>query len=751
MTDKDFSFSKEVERLFATIEKDEKQSEDHLPCHEIGVRDYSEDLERQLDHWRILLTDAMHQFGAAISAEHSMRNPKEKEIQIIRFVDTLRMLDQMPDHERVILVRAKEAFFDGSRKTSADYSVFFGNIVLDFRCIDWMISRLGPRVSYLTTRLKSAFTSLARYKIRTLHIEIPKESPSEIERMRITLRILSAFHTALMTKTTAYYTVDEKELPVEIVYDENGRPNPNLTLLAALNGLKPETLKGFVEKVDTWMRRPEAQALRKQFTSIYSALFGIKKLRDRLKRPPIEINNLQWSILERVHDVLSSEKARLVRIVDKLLGVSPAEGAKIMESVYAADYDKIDPITLGERLLSASRLLSVLADDWEYEELVKEVLSNIEKRLGLVPDDVFCSINLVGDQMSVHVQNRIPLSGTLDKRLVKIINIYRKRADTKQKIKRLVKEKIKLAADDFKNIADEFNISQKKAEELVGLLSECFDSTGRFVRKNFESKIESFAAHEKYIFSFLWHYLGEIMHKDDRISFLNAIQLLISRLKIPKRAMITLLSDFCKNPLAVRYSDRNALILCSVLCRTYNKELHIDTEITPEEVLLVRDGINESVVKTASEWIENEEKRFLKKCRTIHRELKDTLQSPAINSTRMPPGFLVSLERELVIFLSLVGGETPFSIVRSLVKELGDPDSRIYKLAGSKKMLNQLIQLLQTSIRGLGRAGEKEDIQLFKLIKSRQERFISLDRENKRFVDLVKRAMRWADEAAKKA
>ena len=48
--------------------------------------------------------------------------------------------------------------------------------------------------------------------------------------------------------------------------------------------------------------------------------------------------------------------------------------------------------------------------------------------------------------------------------------------------------------------------------------------------------------------------------------------------------------DFCRKPSLATFMDRNALILSSVILCKYNKELHNDIELTPEEVHPVRDG-----------------------------------------------------------------------------------------------------------------------------------------------------------------
>jgi hypothetical protein len=57
---------------------------------------------------------------------------------------------------------------------------------------------------------------------------------------------------------------------------------------------------------------------------------------------------------------------------------------------------------------------------------------------------------------------------------------------------------------------------------------------------------------------------------------------------------------FLPAPEKVEPSDRNAIMLANILLRTYNKELDVDIEMTPEEVLNVRNGLDRDVVHYAS-------------------------------------------------------------------------------------------------------------------------------------------------------
>ena len=134
------------------------------------------------------------------------------------------------------------------------------------------------------------------------------------------------------------------------------------------------------------------------------------------------------------------------------------------------------------------------------------------------------------------------------------------------------------------------------------------------------------------------------------------------------------------NPETISYSDRNALMLANILVRKYNKEFSNDVEITPEEVLLVRDGLDYDTVKSTAGLIEQQREKVFKKIQSTHLDFKAALGADADRQALMPLRYLVTLERESYIFFSLVGGGTSHLIVRGAAEEYGDPNSEIYHL-----------------------------------------------------------------------
>lgn len=293
---------------------------------------------------------------------------------------------------------------------------------------------------------------------------------------------------------------------------------------------------------------------------------------------------------------------------------------------------------------------------------------------------------------------------------------------------------------DFKALAANFEISPRAAREIIWLYQSCFDVQGSFLRSTFEKNVSRFARHEKKIFEILWKFLKETPRRNNRLPLLNSLQLLVAEIKRPIQSTKVLLADFTRNPEIVNYPDRNAVMLLNQLLRAYNKEVIIDIEITPEEVLLVKSGLDENVVNYVTWKVEGQQKKFLKKMGTIRERLVEALDRDLSQEPPLPIRFLLALEREVHIFLALVGGGTAIEIMRSELEVYGNPASQIYHLKQSPGQRETLLSHLAALIRGFSRLGCQSDLFLLDEVKRRQNQFMGLHPDI-RYQALVRRVM----------
>jgi|GEM_PF-6307820 len=710
----------------------------------------------EADPWRRLLIDMAYHFGHSITEERPEKG-KNIDLHIDPLIRTLRLLDRMPDHDRTVLVRAKETFFTGQRAVSTtDYIICFGDIVLDLQSVAAMAKRDGAGGTQLRTRMAIACERLARYQVQSLYIEIPRESPADTDRFRLSLRILSAFHQALQSKVPVYFFDGTFDRQIAIVTDRNDQPNPNLTVLAALNHLKPELIRPFIHRVEDWIRRPRTNAPGTRIDGLYGTLHAVRKILDQLRVPPFEINNTNRLTLDRIHDAICPEKTGVMRLVDEVTAnSSPQDGARMIEAVYSADYDRIDALNLAGRLLLVSKLLETLEADGTRQETFREIRDNMNRRLRCVKDEVFGRLELVETGIKVTASpgdagrgvSRPAVEGPLCTSLMECVRFLKDRSVTRGKIRRLANGPADFDERDQRVIAREFGITDGDAEQLLKLTGECFDASGRFQYVAFERRIDPFLAHERYIFDFFWNYLSEPVVREDRPGFLSAIQHLVARMNRPRAVAMKLISGFYEKPGMIRMSDRNALMLITLLARTHNRELRIDTEVTPEEVLMIAEGLNSEVTEAVRRRIDMEQTAFFAKIRTVDAMVVEMLseqQAPSPHFAVTLP-FMLALQRETLIALGMIGGETAYSVIRTVARELGDPSAAIHHLKKSPAVRPQLLSLLQTAIRALGRARRKEDAVLLRQIQDRAEAFEAFSRTDPRQAERVQRIMNWIE------
>ncbi|MBF0530002.1 MAG: hypothetical protein HQK55_12190, partial [Deltaproteobacteria bacterium] len=337
------------------------------------------------------------------------------------------------------------------------------------------------------------------------------------------------------------------------------------------------------------------------------------------------------------------------------------------------------------------------------------------------------------------VPGELSESGLNDK-IVEMVSFYKARTGTKRKVRDLLHKDVGFEERDYDIIARDFEVLPADAAELVGILKDTFRKDGRFSRTTFQNNLPTLTRHGTKVFEFLWSYLKEIENREDRVAFLNAMQYLIAQLNQPKAAVEMLLAELVHPADEVSFHDRNCLMLANLLIRKYNKELTTDIEITPEEILLVQDGLNKSLTADISGLIDRERDLFYCKIQTIHQKTKYALDG---RDSAMPLRYVFTLEREAYIYFSLVGGETAHAIVKSAINEYGDPDSEVYHLKNSKVSLKAMLQILQVAMRGMSRFKVPEDNSLLKLVISRQDTFMALAKDSVHH-DQVRRVLRWA-------
>jgi hypothetical protein len=722
-----------------------------------------------LDKWHILLVELAYVLNASFRDVHYWEGVKKKQDTSLQLVKTLHELGRMRDHDKTVHIN-----YRGSQLTDLpsklDYIIQFGNLVVDYNVVAELIKRQGIRFKHFEGRIKKSFEAFAEQAISSVSLKIPGRSQRSLKLMQISLRIFSSFNQAAETMSALTFEKGGKQYSLMPVVDEYGQPDPNLTLLAALNNLDDAAMLVLVGKVAPIAGENHDEYAERRYSAVYPTLFKVKNLREKLIRPPLEVNSNNslagfMSRGETAPDDIVMETFDSSTAERSLLDIDPAtlkndvgqfakasfkgsmQHAKLaMNSVFAQDYHQINLKILGQRFRILSRLLRTMDKNPKGQKIMDSMLETLQTGIDQVPDELLDDLVVKDNFVKFWFEEKEIVVGEADNNLLDVLEVSKKRFIDRKRSRLTINPYKKFEDEDYQAIAERFGVTLADAAEIVSLFEKCFDKQRNFQRAAFAKLVPDFMRYEKLIYKILWEFLKETPERKDRLPFLNSLQLLVKETRQRLKALKILLTDFMMNTSAIGFPDRNAIMLANQFLRTYNKEINMDIEITPEEVLLVKIGLDQKAAGYAAWRVDGQQQKFLEKIVLIRRRLVEALASSAIDAGLLPLRFLLALEREVHIFLALAGGETAAVVLRSALKVYGNPSAQVYHMQESAGQMTSLIQHLAALIRGFGRVGTAQDLALLDEIKAYREGFLDLGNDPRHEI-LVKRILGWIDTA----
>jgi hypothetical protein len=745
MKDTNIELDDAAQQLFQQLGGIAERVDHRAPSGTNGLTESLINEQKKQDIYRSLLIDCAHLLATYFKDVDLIAKPDTEQACFRQLAKALERLAQIPVRDGGLLIRFRGFPSEVSTLEKLDYEIFFGNHHITTASVQGMLKRQGSKAQHLPDQLLNAFSSFSDHSVSNLYLRLNRDTLGAIKDLRICLLILSRFKQCVAQNHPVTIPVDNQKLVLPIVYDNRGRPDANLTLVSGLNHLGQDKTTALIKKVDAWVRQKTAANPGYEYYGIYNTFFKLKQLRAKLKRPPLEMNNVKWLLVAQDDEVLSERKAQLAQWVVDTTKDSPQKVAKVLTSVYGNDFHRITSEHLGERLHLSSDLLDSIESEKSQTELKEEVLGNIQSRLQTVKDHVFDDLHVDSLDTASATNNKRNVLGRVNKHLYKMISFFKLRSFTRKKMQALVSKPIEFNDQELTTLATDFKIDTQKARELIDTLKQCFTQQGEFKKRNFEQSIPVFIQYERKIFEFLWHHLKDVVQPEDRIAFLNALQNLTAKMNQPKRAFKILLEDFCEDPDRVNYSDSKALMLSNLVLRHYDKSL-ADFEITPEDIITDKSSLDEDVVRYASWRIDKEQERFFGKIRTIHNHLFESLALGQTRHHHFTPDDMLGIERECFIFLALIGGPTAQSVIRSAVKDYSSLSSALYLSKNSEDYLLHIIQNLRLVIRSLGVIGNGDDLRILDAVKQHKDAFVE-NEKIKKYLPQTKILQDWLDEA----
>jgi hypothetical protein len=673
--------------------------------------------EMRNDAVRMLLADFVRQVSSCL-----LRYPgrKQRDSQSGTFENlkvVVEKLTRSAGKAKTILIRYKGDKKEADGGETIDYEIVFGEHCLDLAGMQALARRRGLEGDGAIKKLADAFDTLWNRSVYNLLLRLPRQE-KEYKRLWIGLQVLYRYMRALEKGSAVTFKMGGRQLSYPVVTNESGKPDPNLTMLAIFNRLPSDKIQTLVSKIKLLMQQSESGQARFVFTTAYDGILGLTNLRGKWSLPPLELNNVKWSIVDNEQKQVSQDMARVARYVVSHFGGSAPQASQVLKSVYGDDYQKIDSNQVVQRLGFTSDLLHQMDRKPENPEVEAEVLDNVWTRLGIVNDGIYDNLVVEGNRIEAHTPGKKTFITMVHDKLIGLVGFYKNRSIAKRKMADMVHGVIDFEQQDYDTIARDFEISPEEAWDLIRTLKSCFDSEGNFQKSIFINAIPELERYESKIFDFLWHNLKETLHQKDRPAFLDALQMLVDRISQRKNSLSVLLHDLAAQPSVVRFADPKAFMLGNRLLRKYSGNI-VSYQITPEDVLKDRAGLDQSVANYAAWKIDREQESLFAKMRTIHLRLIEILDHDGKEAPRITAKDLFALEREAYLFFSQCGGSTSWSVMMSALKEYGNPASEIYRLKTSRQHLADLLQLLKIAIRGIANIGGGDERVLIESVKNR--------------------------------
>ncbi len=714
--------------------------------------------DSQHDRWRILLVELAYLINMSLRDDHYWEGVKAASGAVRQLSKILDELDQMAVHDGFVRISHRGG---GQNRIAerADYTIQFGDIRVDVPIVISLIDRMGIRLKHLEGRLTQSFKTLADHGFKTLLVKLPGESAEAMAALQVSLQVISGFRKAVEKKTAIAIIEKESAFNLFPIFNKHHLPDPNLTILAAVNHLDQNAMAQLLGQVSAAVSSADNPL------TLFDTIFNMKKLQQRLIRPPLEVdvdtvshpqterNGIAPdSDLQKGADCSfadpSAMKEGVARFVKGKFGTSPQTASQMMQSVYGLDYQRINSQGLSQRLKLVTDLLAGMQKTPISHNVAPEVLRRIQARMDQVPDEILEDFVVKNEELKFWSDGAETTVSQIDKNLLKIIDESKSRSGARKQSRiRLTPDK-EYTDSDVAAIASDFDISSEDKADIIRLFKSCFDNQGSFLRVAFEKKVSKFAAYKKKVFEILWEFLKETSRRSNRLPLLYSLQLLIREIHQPIQAIKLLLAHFIQNPGSVTYADRNAIMLVNQFLRSYIKESDMDIERTPQEVLRVKGGLDKHAVNYVLWKIDAEQNGFLEKMVSVRKKIVEAMQPELAVEPRMPPRFLLALERELHIFLALVGGQTSFEVLRGALNVYGNPASQVYHLNESINHLEPLLLHLAVIIRGIARQANTSDTSLLAEVKIRQDQFRALN-EDLRYHALVRQVFSLIDERFK--
>jgi hypothetical protein len=715
------------------------------------------------DSWRYLLIELIHQLGLFFTHASQSKSVQATAVLFDQVARLLDMIDKMPGHDGCLIIR-RIIPPSADALAKPDYFILFGNQA--FRGADLVGQRpaSGPKgLHHLSSTMDQTFACFNALGISALFVQLPGKDPEKIDQLRLSLNIVARFRKAVENNSSITFRYLKGARTIPLARDSNGKPDPNLTLVAGLNGLSAVNMRELVKQAEAFCTLGTPETAPCRTSDSYNQIFNARSLRSQLIRPLVEINNLPWMQSQDTcsPDIADGEESQSVISLDEALspddmaaelehylagylggGERPAR--EILNALLQCDFASLDAEGTAKTMNAVTRLLQALERHAKEPGPVDRLLFYLHDRLGCLSEPVLSKLLVQRQGLKVENRGKTLLVGMVHPRLVDIINLVKERIAVQNKIAAVRALSLDLGAPDPGFWSSHFKLSGPAATDLQRIFTRCL-ATGRSLDPAlFCNYLDSLDAQTGRVFEILWCLLRQNAAPLEPSALLDALVLLGERLKSGNDALGFLLSDLFQSVDPLEPSDRFAFALATLMLRTHRKERHADLQRTPEDVLAIKKSLHEGLVRYAAWRMDIDPYRILSKFNIIRSLLGRGMREKNGLTALTDPAFrsLLALEREGLIFTSLAGGKTARLVLRGALDYYGDPGADIYLGHPHTSYLVDLMGHLRVVLRCMARLGQARDLDTLKAMERDASRLMALDTDPT-FARRAKQMLQW--------
>jgi hypothetical protein len=360
--------------------------------------------DKLLTNWRIQFVEFAFQLGSFLLNVRTTGMQQQHMKELTTVLDQCLKMSRIPDQEGKIVIRFRGRGIPGESGESEkfDYVFRYGRMEVDLSLIKKVARRGGVTTSHLPWRLLKAFESFAALDINTLFMDIGTCQDEELNNVRRSLEITGNY--LHVVESESEEVANQEGMPT-LINDETSMPEPNLTLLAAYNKVPARAIQDIVPKISQQMQEADANSPLAKCSSVFDAIFHFKKLRNQLKRPPLEINNAKWLLVAEDEQVVPGEDIPLSKeILERLLDV-PQKATQILASTYGDELLGFNGAEVERWLEQVCELLQAAKEDGGDQPVVPDIMYFVQKSLDHVSDDVLENLAIENNEVVTEIED----------------------------------------------------------------------------------------------------------------------------------------------------------------------------------------------------------------------------------------------------------------------------------------------------------------------------------------------------------